>query len=184
MSDDRRWSDWYMLLDSKFGLSRAGTDDYELLAAWMNDPDVAEFWQLDGPPERTVAYLTDLRNATHTKPYIGSLDGTPMSYWELYWADQDPLAQHYDARPHDAGIHLLLGPSDFRGRGLGAQLLRAVAGTILGLRPEVSRVVAEPDVRNVRSIAAFERAGFVRTADLDLPTKRAALMIKTREPHD
>lgn len=183
MSDDRRWSSWYTMADG-FGLSSTSTEDYELLTAWMNDPEVSEFWQLDGPPERTIVYLTELSKTTHTRGYVGSLDGTPMSYWELYWADLDPLAKHYDARPFDAGIHLLLGPSDFRGRGLGARLLRYVAGTILALRPEVSRVVAEPDVRNVRSIAAFERAGFVRTADLDLPDKRAALMIKTREPHD
>ena len=171
-------------VERQFVLSEVGAEDHDLLVTWMNDPDVAEFWLLDGPPERTLGYLAELHKATHSKPYIGALDGTPMSYFELYWADLDPLAQHYDAAPYDAGIHLLLGPSDSRGRGLGAQLLRAVSELILGLRPEVSRVVAEPDVRNVRSIAAFERAGFVRSADLDLPDKRAALMIKTREPDD
>ncbi len=45
-----------------------------------------------------------------------------MSYWELYRADLDPLAQFYAARHHDAGIHLLLGPAQCRGRGLAADL--------------------------------------------------------------
>ncbi|MGV9572720.1 GNAT family N-acetyltransferase, partial [Streptomyces nigra] len=31
---------------------------------------------------------------------------TPMSYWEIYRADLDPLARHYPARPHDIGVHL------------------------------------------------------------------------------
>lgn len=180
----RHWPSWYLLPDGGFALSRVSTDDYELLTAWMNDPEVAEFWELDGPPERTLAYLTEQRRSTHAAAYIGTLDGTPMSYWELYWADLDPLAAHYDAKPYDGGIHLLLGPGEFRGRGLGARLLRDVADVVFLRGDEVRRVVAEPDVRNVRSIAAFERAGFVRAADLELPTKRAALMIKTREPHD
>lgn len=43
-------------------------------------------------------------------------------------------------------------------------------------------MVAEPDVRNLRSIRAFERAGFTRAAELDLPDKRAALMVRDRGP--
>ena len=52
-------------------------------------------------------------------PCLGVLDGTPMSYWEIYRADLDPLARHYPARPHDTGLHLLIGGVADRGRGLG-----------------------------------------------------------------
>jgi RimJ/RimL family protein N-acetyltransferase len=103
-----------------------------------------------------------------------------MSYWELYRADQDRLAQYYSASSHDGGIHLLLGPATSRGQGLGATLLAAVAERMFAGDPEMSRIVAEPDVRNTRSIRAFERAGFLRSADIDLPEKRAALMVRER----
>ena len=53
-------------------------------------------------------------------PCLGVLDGTPMSYWEIYRADLDPLARHYPARPHDTGIHLLIGGVADRGRGSAA----------------------------------------------------------------
>lgn len=175
--NDRRWPTWFMLPDNRFSLTRVSEEHHDVLVSWMNDPEVAEFWQLDGPPARTTDYLAHLRTLDHTRAYIGILDDEPMSYWELYWADLDPLAKHYDAQSFDGGIHLLLGPAETRGRGLGATLLGNVAQLLLELQ-QAGRVVAEPDVRNVRSIAAFERAGFVRAADLDLPDKRAALMIK------
>lgn len=155
--------------------------DLPLLAGWMNDPEVAAFWELDGPPATTEQHLrAQLDGDGRSVPCLGLLDGTPMSYWEVYRADLDPLARHYPARPHDTGVHLLLGPSRARGRGLGTLLLAALADRILRVRPACSRVVAEPDVRNLPSVRAFERAGFTLAAELDLPTKRAALMIRPR----
>lgn len=158
--------------------------DDELVHAWMNDPEVARFWELAKPVDEIAAYLRVQVRAAHSAPYVGLLDGTPVSYWEVYRADLDPLARHYRARPGDVGVHLLLGPSGYRGRGLGAGLLSAVAEWQLGERPAsghgAPRVVAEPDVRNGRSVRAFERAGFTRVADVDLPDKRAALMIRDR----
>ncbi len=155
--------------------------DLDLLAGWMNDPEVAAFWELAGPPDRTARHVrAQLDGDGRSLPCLGLLDGEPMSYWELYRADLDPLAAHYPARPHDTGLHLLLGPAASRGRGLGAVLLGALAERILRRRPHCERVVAEPDVRNRRSVRAFERAGFRAAAELDLPGKRAALMVRTR----
>lgn len=155
-------------------------DDRCAVHAWMNDPEVARFWELPLPAQQIEAYLREQRASSHSTPYLGCLDGTPMSYWELYRADLDPLAAHYPARPRDAGVHLLLGPAEHRGRGLGARLLRAVSDWQLSAEPYAERVVAEPDVRNVRSVRAFERAGFRRVRDLDLPDKRAAFMVRER----
>ncbi|MGW0733678.1 GNAT family N-acetyltransferase [Streptomyces sp. NPDC002851] len=154
--------------------------DLALVHGWMNDPEVARFWEMAQPEQQIEAYLREQRASAHSTPYIGCIDGTPMSYWELYRADLDPLAAHYSSKARDAGVHLLLGPSDFRGRGLGARLLRAVSDWQLAVQPYAERVVAEPDVRNVRSVRAFERAGFRKARELDLPDKRAAFMVRER----
>ncbi|GAA1708157.1 GNAT family N-acetyltransferase [Fodinicola feengrottensis] len=163
-----------------FQLREITEADTDLLVGWMNDPEVDRFWELAGPPERTVAHLATQVALGHTTSYIGEIAGEPMSYWELYRADQDRLGQFYPALPHDGGIHLLLGPATARGRGLAAVLIGAVADRMFAGDAEMSRIVAEPDVRNVRSIRAFERAGFSRTTDIVLPEKRAALMVRER----
>ncbi|MFJ1706144.1 GNAT family N-acetyltransferase [Kitasatospora sp. NPDC088346] len=155
--------------------------DLPLVTGWMNDPAVDAFWQLAGPSTGTARHLrTQLGGDGRSVPCLGLLDGVPMSYWELYRADLDPLALHYPARPDDTGVHLLIGPADTRGRGLGALLLAALADRILERRPRCERVLAEPDLRNTASVRAFRRAGFHLAAELDLPGKRAALMVRPR----
>uniref|UniRef100_UPI003F595E98 GNAT family N-acetyltransferase n=1 Tax=Streptomyces asoensis TaxID=249586 RepID=UPI003F595E98 len=159
--------------------------DLSLVCRWMNDPVVAAFWELAGPESTTARHLRrQLADDGRSVPCLGVLEGRPMSYWEIYRADLDPLACHYPARPQDTGIHLLIGGGADRGRGLGSRLLRAVADLVLDRRPACARVVAEPDLRNIPSMAAFLGAGFQFLAEVDLPTKRAALMVRDRVPCD
>ncbi|WP_406121306.1 GNAT family N-acetyltransferase [Streptomyces sp. NBC_00989] len=159
--------------------------DLPLINRWMNDPAVAEFWELAGPQALTEDHLhAQLSGDGRSVPCLGVLDGTPMSYWEIYRADLDPLARHYPARPHDTGIHLLIGNVANRGRGLGGTLLRAVADLVLDNRSTCARIVAEPDIRNTPSVAAFLGAGFRFSAEVDRPAKRAALMVRDRSLRD
>ncbi|MGW2212491.1 GNAT family N-acetyltransferase [Streptomyces sp. NPDC001781] len=157
------------------------TRDLPLVHGWMNDPAVAEFWELAGPQDRTERHLrTRLDGDGRSVPCLGVLDGTAMSYWEIYRADLDPLARLYRARPHDTGVHLLIGDAARRGRGLGSALLTAVAELVMARRRACTRVVAEPDIRNTPSVTAFHKAGFRCGAEVELPGKRAALMIRDR----
>ncbi|MER0242096.1 GNAT family N-acetyltransferase [Streptomyces sp. HSW2009] len=158
--------------------------DLPLLTRWMNDPSVAAFWELSGPARITEHHVRgQLDGDGRSVPCLGLLDGVPMSYWEVYRADLDPLARYYPARPHDIGLHLLVGGVQDRGRGVGTALLRAVSELALGHRPDTARVVAEPDLRNVPSVAAFLSAGFRFSAEVALPGKCAALMVRDRAPH-
>ncbi|WP_442304933.1 GNAT family N-acetyltransferase [Streptomyces sp. 2RAF24] len=155
--------------------------DLPLVARWMNDPAVAAFWELAGPPDVTADHIrAQLDGDGRSVPCLGVLDATPMSYFEIYRADLDPLARYYPARPHDTGIHLLVGGVADRGRGVGTTLLRAVADLVLDHRPRCARVLAEPDLRNTPSVAAFLGAGFRLSAEVELSDKKAALMVRDR----
>ncbi|MFG2652376.1 GNAT family N-acetyltransferase [Streptomyces sp. NPDC048436] len=155
--------------------------DLALISRWMNDPAVAAFWELAGSDAVTEAHLrAQIDGDGRSVPCLGVLEGTPMSYWEIYRADLDTLARHYPARPHDTGLHLLIGGVADRGRGLGTSLLRAVADLVLDHRAACARVIAEPDLRNTPSVSAFLSGGFRFAAEVDLPDKRAALMVRDR----
>jgi RimJ/RimL family protein N-acetyltransferase len=150
--------------------------DLPQIQSWMNDPDVARYWELDGPPERTTEHVRTQLDLPHTQPLLARLSGRAIGYWELYQAADDPLAAHYEAERDDLGIHLLIGESDCRGIGLGTVLLRAFADAVQKDTPR--RLVAEPDARNIPSVRAFTAAGFTAAATLDLPEKRATLMLR------
>ncbi|OBF81036.1 GCN5 family acetyltransferase [Mycobacterium sp. 852002-51163_SCH5372311] len=171
----------HQVFAGNFSLRRADPhQDLELVHSWMNDPEVARFWKMPWPLHEIASYLHRQDTSLHSTPYLGFLNGVPMSYWEAYCADLDPLAQHYAAQEHDVGLHMLLGPAECRGRRLAAGLIRAVSTRLLSRDPR-TRVVAEPDVENTRVIRILEGLGWRRAADLDLPNKRAALMILERD---
>ena len=151
--------------------------DLPLLHTWMNDPEVASYWDLAGPREVLDKHIAEQLESRHSTPFLGRLDGVAMSYWEVYRADLDPLAQHYQARSHDTGIHVLIGSAAHRGRGLGSTLIGAVTQWALARSFWTSRVVAEPDIRNIRSIRAFRNAGFQPVGVLELSDKQAMLMV-------
>lgn len=170
---------WFDLPTSagRFTLSPLKIDrDLPLIQAWMNDPDVARYWELNGPAERTAEHVREQLALPHTQPMLARLSGRAIGYWELYQAAEDPLAAYYAAEPDDLGVHLLIGESDCRGIGLGGVLLRALADAVQRERPR--RLVAEPDERNIASIRAFTAAGFESAGTLELPAKRATLMIR------
>jgi RimJ/RimL family protein N-acetyltransferase len=158
------------------------TADLDLVWGWMHQPHVVPYWRLDLPRAELGEYLRRAAADDHQTVLIGSLDGEPVSYWECYWAARDPLAAHYRAEPADQGVHLLIGPPERTGRGLDRRLLEAVVAWQLGREPATRRVVAEPDVRNLRMIHVFEQCGFRRAGELELPDKRAVLMVHERAP--
>jgi acetyl CoA:N6-hydroxylysine acetyl transferase len=155
--------------------------DLDLVHGWMHQPHVIPFWRLDLDRADLARYLRQAADDDHQLVLIGSVDGEPLSYWECYWAARDPLARHYPAEPADQGVHLLVGPPERTGRGLGRQLLGAVVAWQFAREPATRRVVAEPDARNHRMIHVFERCGFRRAGELKLPDKRAALMLRERD---
>ncbi|WP_394345820.1 GNAT family N-acetyltransferase [Halegenticoccus tardaugens] len=156
--------------------------DLGRLHRWLNEEHVLPYWRLDHPLPVFRKRLAEKLADDHLTPYVGCLDHVPMSYWERYWAADDPLADHYDARPADQGVHLLVGAPEYLGRGYATPLLRSM--TEFALRhPETDRVVAEPDARNERAIRVFEACGYEPVREFEFPAeeKTALLVVCERE---
>lgn len=156
--------------------------DLERLHSWLTSDHVTPYWDLGGP---LATFRRDLRErieTDHSTSYVGRLDGVPMSYWERYWPSEDPLADHYDARPNDQGIHLLVGPEEYLGQGYATALLRGLVA--LAFRhPDTERVVAEPDANNDAALRVFEKVGFEQRENFYFPAeeKEAALVVCERD---
>ncbi|MFD0589247.1 GNAT family N-acetyltransferase [Paenibacillus sp. GCM10027627] len=155
-------------------------DDFELLYGWHQYAHVARYWNLSIPREAYREHLKAFLADKHQALYIGELDGVPMSYWECYWAVDDIIATGYEALPDDQGVHLLIGPPEYIGRGLAGPLLAAMT-EFLFRHEATMKVVAEPDAGNEKMIHIFQKCGYRFQKHIDLPDKRAALMFCDRE---
>jgi acetyl CoA:N6-hydroxylysine acetyl transferase len=153
--------------------------DLKQLHHWMHQPHVIPFWKLNIPLERYRKHLESFLADSHQRLHIGSLDGVPMSYWETYWATDDILGRYYDAHPDDQGVHLLIGPPAYIGKGYARPLLQTMTEWLF-THQATQRVVAEPDIRNEKMIHIFETCGFRFEKEIQLPDKRAALMVCQR----
>lgn len=156
------------------------SEDLHRIHDWMNLPHVIPFWDMALPLEDIREYLEKVLEDPHQTPYIGELDGISMSYWEAYWAADDVISRYYEAQPEDQGIHLLIGPPEFLGKGYALPLLRAMTDFQFW-HEQTQKIVTEPDIRNHRVIRVFERCGFEFHRPIDLPEKRAALMFCHRD---
>lgn len=133
--------------------------DLGRLHRWLGAEHVKPYWELDLSLPAFRDRLAEKLADPHLVPYVGYLDHVPMSYWEWYWAAEDDVATHYDARPTDRGLHLLIGPEEYLGRGYAEPLLRAAVDAQFR-HLETDRVIAEPDARNDRVASVFEDCGF------------------------
>ncbi|MGW2708693.1 GNAT family N-acetyltransferase [Streptomyces sp. NPDC001356] len=165
--------------------------DADLVHAWAGD-ERAAFWGMNGLTRAQVAEVyahMDTLDTHHA--HLVAVDGEPAALLQTYEPSADRVGECYDVRPGDLGVHLLLAPAGPAGArpGWTAALLTAITTYVL-LVLDRRRIVIDPDVRNAKAIARFERHGFERgpavvlpevdLPDVHLPEKHAQLAFLDR----
>ncbi|MFG2307300.1 GNAT family N-acetyltransferase [Streptomyces sp. NPDC048566] len=166
--------------------------DCATVHGWVRE-ERAAFW---GMGDLTLQQLTDvyaeLDGLTTHHAYLVERDGEPVALLQTYDPAADRVGACYEVRPGDIGIHLLLAPAGPRGgrRGWTAALSAVIASYVLR-GPDRRRVVADPDVRNLKAIGRLREQGFTPGPEVvlpevvlpaaRLPEKRARLAFLTRE---
>lgn len=154
--------------------------DVSLVHKWMHAEHVAATWRQDWSLPRWFEELSTQLAGEHSLPCIVSLDGREFAYVELYRVARDKIGECYSFHPRDLGVHIAVGDRQVIGRGLGSALLDTLAVGLLDADPECRRVVAEPDVHNGGSVAAFGKAGYEHVAEVGLPDKNSVLLARSR----
>lgn len=156
-------------------LRRSSAADAAGLAALMAEPDVEQWWQQDWGAGRWAGYITGLLQDPDTLPLTLVRGDSVGGYVEVYRVAADVLGRHIKHAETDLGMHIALGGGT-RGQGLGVVVIRGLLEAAPEILPGCGRLVAEPDVRNLRSHRAFAGAGLGTIASVQLPDKTARLM--------
>jgi acetyl CoA:N6-hydroxylysine acetyl transferase len=152
--------------------------DTPLLTAWMNKPHVAEFWAMAWPQDWIRDYLVRQVEDPARSPYLGFVDDAPVGYIEVYDPHRDVLGAHAPVREGDLGAHVLIGEEEHLGR-YSVAVGRAVARFLFS-RPDVLRLVGEPDVTNQNFLSLLSFLGFRKEQEIQMPDKVAAFMVCER----
>ncbi|MEM1506039.1 GNAT family N-acetyltransferase [Domibacillus sp. 8LH] len=155
-------------------------EDVERLHLWMHEKHVIPFWNLNISFENYTAHLQRFLQDDHQTLLIGELGGVPMSYWESYWVKDDIIGTRYPFGEYDQGIHLLIGPKEFLGKGFIYPMLLTILYKKFQV-VETNQIIAEPDIRNEKMIHVFKKCGFQPVKEVELPDKTGLLMICERK---
>jgi hypothetical protein len=87
--------------------------------------------------------------------------GQPVGWIQWYlWSDYPEHALQLEAEPFSAGINLAIGELGMMGLGLGPVAIREFLRQNVFSGARVDVVITDPAVANLRSLRAFEKAGF------------------------
>jgi RimJ/RimL family protein N-acetyltransferase len=155
--------------------------DLPTLHDWLTRPHVAEWWAPTPTlPELEDEYGPAIDGADTTLPYIAYFGDAPLGFIQSYVALGSGDGWWEDVTdPGLRGIDQFLADGERLGQGLGTLMVRAFVATLFD-DPAVTAVQTDPDPRNARAIRCYEKAGFVRIAEIDTPDGRALLMRRDR----
>lgn len=148
---------------------------------WMNDPRVDVFWEESGSEEKHKAFIQSRLDDPRTEPLIGYFNDTPFGYFELYWAQEDRLGEHYDADDFDRGWHVAIGEEAFRGKEYLTAWLPSLMHYMFLDDPRTQRIVGEPDAGHNQQIRNLLRSGFAGIKQVRFPHKTSLLVMLLRE---
>lgn len=157
------------------------TDDPELIASWMSRPHLAETWE---QPWSAAQYRIDSQArlaGTYSRPCILSYDGNEVAYVELYRAAKDECGAIYNSDPWDMGFHIATADTTLLGKGIVSEWMAVLAERIWALEPLCTRIVVDPDYRNMPMRKALTKRGYEDLGEFDVrPDRRIALFAKSR----
>lgn len=149
-------------MSSSLSFRRLERSDFPVLQRWLASPHVAAWWKesLDlAGMEAKYGPRVDGTEPTHV--FIVEQDGERIGWIQWYlWADYPEHARQLGAAPSSAGIDFAIGELRLTGLGLGPAIIREFLEQFVFSNPTVSAVIADPEESNLRSLRAFEKAGF------------------------
>ena len=140
-------------------------EDVGLLARWDDDPDVIA--GLGGRGSDWYDWPAELaRDVPWRELLIAEEDGRPIGFVQLIEASEEESHYWVDVEPGMWALDIWIGSPEDRGRGLGAQVMRAAIARTFE-HPGAHTVVIDPKVSNRRAIAFYERLGFEPVGERD-----------------
>jgi len=135
--------------------------DYSLLARWLSDPRVLEYYEGRDHPFTYDQVVQDFGPDGHpdeeVTPCILMHEDRPIGYLQFYPAD--PESYSFEDEGVVYGLDLFIGETDVWGQGLGTKLIQMLLRYLWEERG-ADWAILDPHVDNLRAIRVYEKCGF------------------------
>jgi aminoglycoside 6'-N-acetyltransferase len=157
--------------------------DLPRMHGWLAQPHVVEWWHETLDMAGVEAkYLPCIDGSEPTHVFIIEHGSRAIGWIQWYrWTDYSKHAALLGAEPGTAGIDLAIGETDAIGLGIGSAALRAFVETIVFADPTITACISDPETRNLRSLGAFDNAGFTVVRPVRIPQESFTRQIVRRD---
>ncbi|PWN90233.1 hypothetical protein FA10DRAFT_301505 [Acaromyces ingoldii] len=153
----------------------------DLVTRWHNTDRVADGWRQRGDRDKQRQYLESVEASPSNMGIVGKWDGAPWGYLEIYYAKESNVGQYSHMGDYDRGFHALVGEEGFRGPHRVRTWMGSLIHLLFLLDPRTEKVVLEPRASNTKMIDYAIMCGGHVEKLIDLPHKRAALVVIPRQ---
>lgn len=138
-------------------------EEYALLAQWLNDPRVLEFYegrdQFFTPEKVRTAFQPKNGSDNTCLPCLIERAGHPLGYVQIcQLTPEDKCEYGLDADSLVYGLDLFIGEPDLWGQGIGRRVVSAVTEALFAAG--VGWVTLDPQVNNLRAQRCYAACGF------------------------
>ena len=141
----------------QYGFRPVTPADLPLLARWLAEPHVAQWWDDAAKALKSIEGHID---SISVEPFIVELDGKPIGYIQSYDPHLEDGHPYQDQPTGTLGIDQFIGVPELIGKGHGPRLIEAFVELLF--EEGAIRVIIDPDPANAAAIRAYEKAGFER----------------------
>lgn len=138
--------------------------DGPLLAKWLSDPRVLEFYEgRDNPFDLEKVNQTFYQRENGVVRCIVEFENVEIGYIQFYLVDDEERELYgYDEVPDRIyGMDQFIGEPEYWNRGIGTALVSSMVEYLLEQK-QADRVVMDPQTWNERAIKCYEKCGFTR----------------------
>jgi aminoglycoside 6'-N-acetyltransferase len=153
-----------ILENEKLRIRKLKEEDASLLAKWLTDERVLEFYEgRDNPHDLEKVNEVFYRKAERSiTACLIEYQNEPIGYLQFYPSSIEDK-EHYDYAIEEAvyGMDQFIGEPSYWNKGIGTELVSSVANFLIesGL---ATKVIMDPQARNERAIRCYEKCGFVK----------------------
>ncbi len=143
-------------------------NDFEVMAKWLNDQSVLEFYE--EPPSNIdmviKKYGPRVEGKHYVIPCIVEYKNEPVGYIQYYELQEDELKRYgYSANQNIYGIDQFIGETQLWGKGIGTAMILMMLN-YLSKNKGASSVVLEVKKNNSRAISSYKKCGFRKIKEL------------------